>query len=59
VWPPSLINTDKSSLSAGAFKVSDTHCISTNKNIPHAEDGRKHFSFLAADKRDVLQTLGR
>jgi hypothetical protein len=32
LWPPSLINSDKSSLSAGAFKVSDTHCDVKDKN---------------------------
>jgi len=26
LWPPSLINCDKSSLSAGVIKVSDMHC---------------------------------
>ena len=32
LWPPSLINCDKSSLSAGAFKVSDWHCALKIKN---------------------------
>ncbi|WP_436516106.1 hypothetical protein [Ekhidna sp. To15] len=53
LWPPSFINSDKSSLSAGAFKVSSTHCATPDKKLPRAEDGRKHIRFLAADKRDV------
>jgi len=53
LWPPSLINYDKSSLTAGAFKVSDTHCAIPDKKLPRVEDSRKHISFLAADKRDV------
>ncbi|MFT7037001.1 MAG: hypothetical protein ACJA2S_005543 [Cyclobacteriaceae bacterium] len=32
LWPPSLINTDKSSLSAGAIKVSSTQCAIQIKN---------------------------
>ena len=32
LWPPSLVNYDKSSLSANAFKVSDTHCAMQIKN---------------------------
>ncbi|MFT6856819.1 MAG: HD superfamily phosphohydrolase YqeK [Cyclobacteriaceae bacterium] len=32
LWPPSFINCDKSSLSAGAFKVSDTQCAMKIKN---------------------------
>jgi hypothetical protein len=32
LWPPSFFNADKSSLSAGAFKVSDKHCAMQNKN---------------------------
>ncbi len=31
LWPPSFINSDKSSLSASAFKVSDSHCANTDK----------------------------
>ena len=53
LWPPSLINCDKSSLSAGAIKVSDTHCAIPDKKLPRAEESRKHFTFLAADKRDL------
>jgi len=53
LWPPSLINCNKSSLSARAFKVSNMHCVIPDKKLPRAEDGRKHISFLAADKRDV------
>lgn len=59
LWPPSFLISDKSSLSAGAFKVSDRHCVNPDKKPPRDEDGRKHFSFLAADRRDVLQALGR
>ncbi len=59
LWPPSLINNDKSSLSAGAFKGSSTHCVITVKKLPRTEENRKHISFLAADKRDVEQTLSR
>jgi hypothetical protein len=59
LWPPSLINNDKSSLSAGAFKVSDGHCTSPDKKLPQAGANRKHFRFLVADKRDILQALGR
>ncbi len=59
LWPPSLINCDKSSLSAGAFKVSDLHCAIPDKKLPQAEDCRKHYTFLAADKWDVQQTLGK
>jgi hypothetical protein len=32
LWPPSFINYDKSSLSDGAFKVSDEHCAMQIKN---------------------------
>jgi hypothetical protein len=32
LWPPSFINYDKSSLSAGAFKVSGKHCAVKIKN---------------------------
>jgi hypothetical protein len=32
LWPPSYFNTDKSSLSAGAFKVPDMHCAIPDKN---------------------------
>ncbi|VXD19580.1 hypothetical protein MARINOS108_20779 [Marinoscillum sp. 108] len=32
LWPPSLFNCDKSSLSAGAFKVSDGYCVMKIKN---------------------------
>jgi hypothetical protein len=53
LWPPSLINFDKSSLSAGAFKVSDMHCAMKIKSSHERKSSRKHFSFLAADKRDV------
>jgi hypothetical protein len=57
--PPSFVNYDKSSLSAGVIKVSDTHCANTNKKLPRAEESRKHFRFLAVDKREGLQILGR
>ena len=30
-----------------------------DQKLPRAEECRKHISFLAADKRDVKQTLGR
>ncbi|MBV6647074.1 MAG: hypothetical protein KI790_16575 [Cyclobacteriaceae bacterium] len=62
LWPPSLLSSNKSSLSAGAFKVSDTHCANEaneDEKLPRTGECRKHFSFLAADKRDILQTLGR
>jgi len=36
LWPPSFINSDKSSLSADAFKVTSTHCVKTNKKLPRA-----------------------
>jgi len=53
LWPPSLINSDKSSLSAGVHKVSDWHCALQIKISHELKDGRKHVSFLAADKRDI------
>ncbi|UII29119.1 hypothetical protein LVD15_12005 [Fulvivirga maritima] len=59
LWPPSFINNDKSSLSAGVFKVSDAHCAFPDKKLPRAEVNRKHVRFLAADKWDVEQPLGR
>jgi len=59
LWPPSFFNSDKSSLSAGAFKVSDSHYTIVDEKLPRAEVSRKHIRFLAADKRDVLQILGR
>ncbi|MFT7158129.1 MAG: hypothetical protein ACI8Q1_003156, partial [Parvicella sp.] len=31
LWPPSLFNSDKSSLSAGAFKVPDGQCATQIK----------------------------
>jgi hypothetical protein len=37
LWPPSLFNCDKSSLSAGAFKVSDMHCAMQIKNSHEQE----------------------
>jgi hypothetical protein len=53
LWPPSFFNSDKSSSSAGVIKVSDSPCVISNKKLPRTEDDRKHFSFLAADERDV------
>ena len=32
LWPPSLINSDEISESAGAFKVSDWQCAQKDKN---------------------------
>ncbi len=58
LWPPSFFNTDKSSLSAGAFKVSDWHCANPDKKLLPTEESRMLFNFMAADKWDVLQTLG-
>jgi len=59
LWPPSFINRDKNSLSASVIKVLDTHYAIPNKKLPRAEASRKHVSFLAADDRNVLQTLCR
>jgi hypothetical protein len=36
LWPPSFVNCDKSSLSAGAIKVSDSHCAMKIKDS-HAQ----------------------
>ena len=38
------------------FQIRTAPC---DKKLPRAEDSRKHFSFLATDKRYVWQTLGR
>ena len=57
LWPPSLINNDKSSLSAGAFKVSNTHCAKKIKNSHQQERVESTIEILAADKWDVEQTL--
>jgi hypothetical protein len=53
LWPPSFFNSDKSSLSAGAFKVSDRHYAIPDRKLPLAKGNRKHISILAVDKRDV------
>lgn len=37
LWPPSYFNSDKSSLSAGAFKESDRHCVMKIKNSHEQE----------------------
>jgi hypothetical protein len=59
LWPPSFINCNKSSLSDGAFKLIEKHFAIQIKNSHERKKSRKHFTFLAADKRDVLQTLCR
>ncbi|MEM9856139.1 MAG: hypothetical protein AAF843_02210 [Bacteroidota bacterium] len=53
LWPPSLFNSEKSSLSAGAFKVSNWHCAIQIKNSHEQRVVESISLFLAADKRDV------
>ncbi len=58
LWPPSLINCTKSSLSAGAFKVSDLRTAPLQiKKLTRTEESRKHNSFLVEDKRDMPHTV--
>jgi hypothetical protein len=48
LWPPSLINRDKSSLSAGAFKVLSTQCALQIK-ISHEQKVVESTSVLWKD----------
>jgi len=59
LWPPSFLSCDKSSLSAGVHKVSDTHCAIQIKNSHEQKRVESIEVSWQQIKRDVLQALAR